>query len=386
MNTEAKRQGNILVVDDTAENLRLLANMLGDKGFEVRPVPSGRLALQAAERSVPDLILLDISMPEMDGYEVCRRLKENPALREVPVIFLTALTDTADKLKAFGIGGVDYITKPFQLDEVLARAKVHIALRRAQRELLENYERLRELEKLRDNLVHLVVHDMRTPLAVVMGNLDLVRMFAGDALSVDALRGMNSAAQGVRNLCNMTNDLLDVSKLEEGKMVLKMETCEVMELAHEVAVGISTLDARRVITVERDSPIKASCDIGILRRIFQNLLSNAVKHTPDGSAIRVTATDIGDKIRVSVLDSGRGVPIEAREKIFEKFGTLDARSDQKYHSAGLGLAFCKLAIHAHGGRIGVDQRSEGGSAFWFELISTSNAAVSNGSDRSPALR
>jgi signal transduction histidine kinase len=369
MKTQSQNSGSILIVDDTAENLRLLTNMLGDKGFEVRPVTSGRQALQAAERSAPDLVLLDITMPEMDGYEVCRRLKEHAALRDIPVIFLTALTDTADKLKAFGAGGVDYISKPFQIDEVLARVKAHIALRRAQKELAENYERLRELEKVRDHLVHLIVHDMRSPLAIIMGNLDLMQMLEEDKLSPEAAVRLNSAAQGVRNLTNMTNDLLDVSKMEEGKLTLKLARCDVVALAREVAEGISTLDTSRTITVDGDGPVQASCDAGIVQRIFQNLLSNAVKHTPDGSTVRVTAVEAGDKVRISVIDSGPGVPAEAREKIFEKFGAVETRSDQKYHSVGLGLAFCKLAVQAHGGRIGVDDGEKGGGVFWFELAS-----------------
>ena len=343
--------------------------MLGDKGFEIRPVTSGRQALQAAGRSAPDVILLDITMPEMDGYEVCRRLKEDAKLRDIPVIFLTALTETADKLKAFSVGGVDYISKPFQIDEVLARAKVHIALRRAQKELAENYERLRELEKVRDHLVHLIVHDMRSPLAVIMGNLELLRMYAGEGLSTDATGRLDSAAQGLRNLCDMTNDLLDVSKMEEGKLTLKLEPCDVMSLAQEVAGGISILDPTRTITVNVDSPVRASCDAGIVRRIFQNLLSNAIKHTPSGSEVRVTAVEAGNKVRVSVADSGPGVPVEAREKIFEKFGAVETRADRKYHSVGLGLAFCKLAVQAHGGRIGVDAGDKGGSVFWFRTAS-----------------
>jgi two-component system, sensor histidine kinase and response regulator len=369
MNAQSQNNGSILVADDTAENLRLLTNMLGNKGFEIRPVTSGRQALQAAERSAPDLILLDITMPEMDGYEVCRRLKEQAALRDIPVIFLTALTETADKLKAFGIGGVDYISKPFQIDEVLARARVHIALRRAQKELAESYERLRELEKVRDHLVHLIVHDMRSPLSVIMGNLEYIQMLLADAPSTDIADAVDAAAKGVRNLTGMTNDLLDVSKLEEGKMPLKLESCDVVALAREVAEGISKLDPTRTITVDGDAPVRASCDAGIVRRIFQNLLSNAIKHTPDGSSVRVTAAEARDKIRVSVIDSGRGVPPEAREKIFEKFGAVETRTDRKYHSVGLGLAFCKLAVEAHGGKIGVDGGEKGGSVFWFELSS-----------------
>ncbi len=365
MNNLPQTNGSILIVDDTAENLRLLANMLGDKGFEVRPVTSGRQALQAAERSAPDIVLLDITMPEMDGYEVCRRLKEHAKLRDIPVIFLTALTETADKLKAFAAGGVDYISKPFQIDEVLARAKAHIALRRAQKELADNYERLRELEKVRDHLVHLIVHDMRSPLAVIMGNLDIIKMLEEESLSAEVVEKLDAAAKGVRNLCNMTNDLLDVSRMEEGKLTLKLESCDVISLAREIAGGISILDPTRIVTVEQSNPITISCDAGILRRVFQNLLSNAVKHTPDGTAVRVTAVEAGNKIRISVIDSGPGVPISAREKIFEKFGAVETRSDRKYHSVGLGLAFCKLAVQAHGGKIGVDDGDKGGSVFWF---------------------
>jgi two-component system sensor histidine kinase/response regulator len=368
MKAETKSIGSILVVDDTAENLRLLTNMLGAKGYEVRPVTSGRHALQAAERSAPDLILLDINMPEMDGYEVCRRLKEIPNLREIPVIFITALTDTADKLKAFGIGGVDYISKPFQIDEVLARVQVHIAFRRAQRELAANYERLQGLEKLRDNLVNMIVHDMRSPLAVIMGNLDLLRMILEEeTLSEPAADRLNAASSGVRNLAGMANDLLDVSKMEEGKMNLKLESCDILELAQDVAQGLSTLDRTRTITVEKSAQVSISCDIPIIRRTLQNLLSNAFKHTPKGSAVKVTATDPGNLVRLSVIDSGSGVPAESRERIFEKFGTAATRGEGKYHSVGLGLAFCKLAVQAHGGKIGVDPRDEGGSVFWFEL-------------------
>lgn len=367
MNAENEPPGNVLVVDDTAENLRLLASMLGEKGYEVRPVTNGKHALQAADRLAPDVVLLDINMPEMDGYEVCRRLKENENLREVPVIFITALTETADKLKAFSAGGVDYISKPFQIDEVLARVRAHITLRRAQLELKESYSKLRELEELRDNLFHMIVHDLRSPLTVIAGNLDLLQMFAEKKLSGQELATLNGANLGVQMAIGMTNDLLDVSKMEEGKMTLKMAPCNLIALAREVASGISVLDRTRRVVVDQSPEITVACDATLIRRTLQNLLSNAIKHTPDGSEVRVSAVESGKLARVSVIDNGAGVPAAAREKIFEKFGAAAVRSDRKYHSVGLGLAFCKLAVQAHGGTIGVDQRAEGGSVFWFEL-------------------
>lgn len=161
---------SILVVDDTPANLQVLSGMLKEQGYEVRPVPSGRLALRAAASEPPDLILLGILMPDMDGYEVGRSLKANEALRDIPVIFISALSDTADKLKAFAHGGLDYVTKPFQFEEVQARVSAHLNLRRLRleaprhhRELEQSYEQLRQLEVMRDSLTHMIVHDLRPP-------------------------------------------------------------------------------------------------------------------------------------------------------------------------------------------------------------------------------
>ncbi len=359
--------GNILVVDDTVENLRLLTSMLTEYGYEVRPVINGRQALQAAAHSAPELVLLDINMPVMDGYEVCRRLKEMPAVREVPVIFLTALIEIADKTKAFGVGGVDYIVKPFQINEVLARVQVHLSLRRAQVELAGNYERLRQLEKMRDDLVHMIVHDMRSPLMVVMGHHDLLRGLLREHLSPDAAASLEEAAGGVRRLANMANDLLDVSKLEEHRLTLNCQNCGLLELAREVVAQIGVLDRSRRITVVPGVPALVSCDVGIMRRILQNLLDNAIKHTPTGSEVRVSVSDTGGQVRLSVADRGPGIPLAARDKIFDRFGVVQARADMQYHSVGLGLAFSKLAVEAHGGTIGVEEADGGGSVFWLQL-------------------
>jgi DNA-binding response OmpR family regulator len=154
MNDQSTPLASLLVVDDTLENLRLLGNMLGEEGYEVRPVSSGRQALQAVEHDPPDLVLLDVNMPGMDGYEVCRQLRAKDALKDVPVIFLTAWTDRAYMVKAFDVGGADYVTKPFLFEEVLARVATHLALRRARAALAERSERVRRLEQLLRELGH----------------------------------------------------------------------------------------------------------------------------------------------------------------------------------------------------------------------------------------
>jgi signal transduction histidine kinase len=358
---------SILVVDDTVANLELIASMLGEQGFEVRPVTNGRLALQAVEHAPPDLILLDVNMPEMDGYAVCRALKQKAAARDVPVIFLTALNETSDKVKAFEAGGVDYVTKPFQFEEVLARVRAHVGLRRAQVDLAASYERLRSLEKLRDDLVHMVVHDMRSPLGVLLGRLELLRKRLGPALADDAAKQLVAASAAAAGLNRMANELLDVSRLEAGQLPLSRQSSDLAQVARDVAASLAALDRSRAIDVEAPERALANVDEVLVRRVLENLVSNGVKHTPAGSRLTIAVAPHAGGTRLSVQDQGPGVPAEARERIFEKFGTVEARQNRSYHSAGLGLAFCRLAVEAHGGRIGVEAPAGGGSRFWFEL-------------------
>ena len=357
---------SVLVVDDTVMNLHLLSDLLGKHGYEVRAVTSGRQALQAVEHDPPDLILLDIAMPGMDGYEVCRQLRAMERSKDVPVIFLTALTDTADKIRAFDTGGVDYVTKPFQFEEVLARVRTHVALKRAQSALTASYERLRAVEQLRDDLVHMVVHDMRSPLTVLQTSLDLLKRAAG-ALTEDSRQDLQAASDAAHVLTRMVNDLLDVSRLEEGRMPIERAECDLTPMAHEVRSALRTLDLERPIDIESAGAVCVTCDGALVRRVLENLVSNGIRHTPAGSRLCISITRGDRRVRVAVHDEGYGVPPEARQKIFEKFGTLSTRHDQSYHSTGLGLAFCKLAIEAHGGTIGVDPRVPSGSTFWFEL-------------------
>ena len=329
---------SVLVVDDTVENLRVLSDLLGEQGYEVRAVTSGRQALQAVEHDPPDLILLDITMPDMDGFEVCRRLRATEWSKDVPVIFLTALTATPDKLRAFDAGGVDYVTKPFQFEEVLARVRTHVALRRAQTALADSYEGLRALERLRDDLVHMIVHDMRSPLTALQIDLNLLK---GPAAALDEVsrQGLQAALDSVKALNRMANDLLDVSRLEEGKMPIDRAEWDLTQIASEVRSALRSIDRERPIDIETAGPVRATCDGTLVRRVLENLVSNGIRHTPAGSRIRISLASDRGRVRVEVHDQGRGVPPEAREKIFDKFGALQARQDRSYHSVGLGLAF-----------------------------------------------
>lgn len=350
---------SVLVVDDTTENLRLLVSILQPQGYEVRPVTSGIQALSAAEHDPPDLVLLDVNMPEMSGYEVCVAFKARPELREIPIIFLTALGDIADKVKAFSVGGVDFISKPFHLEEVQARVKTHLELR-------QSYQKLRQLERLRDDLVHMVVHDMRSPLTVLAGRLTFLQEEASK-LSPEGAEDLVAAMSGANALARMANDLLDVSRLEDGKLPLQPAKHDLTGLAAEVQASLRGLERGRLIELETTAPLCVTCDGELVRRVLENLVNNAIKHTPPSSAVRIRLEASADRARVSVSDEGPGVPLEARARIFEKFGAVAVRRANEHHSSGLGLAFCKLAIDAHGGAIGVESNEPQGSRFWFEL-------------------
>jgi signal transduction histidine kinase len=344
----------------------MLADMLKRRGYRARPVPSGKLALQAAKADPPDLILLDINMPVMDGYEVCTELKQNPLLQSIPVIFISAYGEAMDKVRAFSVGGVDYITKPFHVEEVEARVAVHLQLRRQKRELEELLARQREIESMRDSMVHLIVHDLRAPLTATFNYVDLVREQEAGFISPESQQNLDLAMKACRWIIQMVNVLLDASKIESGQMKLRTAECDLNAVLHDAIDVIRSLADERNILFQ---PVQARAvvDREVIGRVVQNLVSNAVKLTPPGGDIRVALSATPSRVRVEVTDHGPGIATEHHPKIFQKFGQLDSNVRQGIPSSGLGLYFCKLAVEAHGGRIGVISELGLGSTFWFEL-------------------
>jgi len=360
---------SVLMVDDTPANLELLTVMLKVRGYRVRAAVSGKLALLAARNDPPDLILLDINMPELNGYEVCAELKADEKLKDIPVIFLSALSETMDKVKAFGAGGVDYITKPFQFEEVEARVETQLELRRQKQRLQENYDKLRELEQLRDSLVHMIIHDLRSPLTGIYGYLELIKENAKKDPSSDPSRYIDEALKSAKQMVQIISDVLDTSKMEEGQMKLKFTKCDLSRILEE---GISALDplleGRKVRFTPPKKPALVLADRDIVLRVIQNLLANAIKFSPkDTGLIRLYIESSGNRVCVNVEDNGPGVAPEYKHKIFEKFAQVELPAGRQKQSTGLGLTFCKLAVEAHGGNIGVDSEDGKESTFWFEL-------------------
>ncbi len=359
---------SVLIVDDNPVNLQVLTGMLRQAGWRPRPVTGGRLGLQAARNEPPDLILLDVNMPGMNGYEVCEQLKADARLADIPVIFVSALGEMLDKMRGFQVGGVDYITKPFQLDEVKARVSAHLELRRQRRELQASYDKLRESERLRDSLVHMIVHDLRSPLAAISAYLELLKEEAKEKLGTETQEDVANAMRATRNMVRMINGILDVSKMEAQMMKLDLRECDLVQVVAQSLEDLGSLVGTRNLAFDRPAePARVVADQEIVSRIVQNFLANALRFTPGGGEIRVGIVVEAKHMRVFVADTGPGVPPDFRDSIFDKFSQVTGSSTDRSRTTGLGLAFCKMAVEAHGGRIGVDSELGQGSTFWFTL-------------------
>lgn len=357
----------IMVVDDTPANLTLLSNVLRERGHSVFSFPRGELALQAAMKNPPDLILLDVRMPGINGYEVCERLKADARLRDIPVIFISASNETIDKVRAFGVGGVDYVTKPFQFEEVHARVGTHLRIRRLQQELQEKYDELRKLEEMKDNLVHMIVHDLRSPLQAVVGFAELLERYRPN-LDARGQQCLDEVGNGAQRLMEMVSDVLDVTRLEAGRMPLQMIRTDLRKVVQDTATELLGLTKEHSLVLKSpEDPVDVECDAEIVRRVLTNLVGNAAKFSPQGTEIQVRVTFEGPAARVEVQDHGPGIPQEHHARIFEKFWQVGELSAGVKYSTGLGLTFCKLAVEEHGGAIGVDSTVGEGSTFWFTI-------------------
>jgi signal transduction histidine kinase len=371
--SEKTSRASIMIVDDSPANLSLLGQLFREKSYAVRPFSKPLVALRAAQIDPPDLFLLDVNMPEMDGYELCRKLKEIDDLVKIPVIFLSTLQDQEDKLRAFESGGVDYVTKqPFHFAEILARVEAHLKLRELQcrfeaqnNELKNNYEQLKRLEEMKENLTHMIVHDMRSPLSVVHMAIQMLQEHA-PTMDESSRINLDMAHKATESLMEMTLLLLDIGRLESGKMPLDIQPMELSLTAATCLDDLGIVLRPFQVSLEKeDIMYPAMYDKQVVTRVLRNLLGNAAKFTPKGGRIRVAISKQDGLVRLSVIDSGPGLPVEEQALVFEKFG--QGRSEQKKMGTGLGLTFCKLAIEAHGGSIGVNSQPGQGATFWFTL-------------------
>ncbi len=366
MNTQSS--GTILAVDDIPANLELLSRMLVKRGYRVRSAISGSMALKSASATPPDLVLLDINMPEMDGYQVCQRLKEDERTRDIPVIFVSAMNETLDKVRAFETGGVDYVTKPFQFEEVVARVETHLSIFRQRREIeaLRKREKARfdELSALKDQFVRMVSHDLKNPLNNVIGFAYLLEERPNKVSPADIREFAQNIQTSAQKMLRLITTLLDLSKIESG-MDLSLTPIALDEFLEQRAADIIFAAQQKNIHMEYvPAPsIILSLDRVRFGQVIDNLLSNAVKYTPEGGHVRLSVDVTASEILIQVADNGFGIPAEDIPHLFEKFYRVRTEQHMTVEGTGLGLSIVQAIIEQHGGRIWVESEPDEGSVF-----------------------
>ncbi|MCB0115557.1 MAG: hybrid sensor histidine kinase/response regulator [Caldilineaceae bacterium] len=361
-NTEAGfSDTNIMIVDDALPNLRILSDMLSQHGYEVRGAADGHTALMAIRAEPPDLILLDVMMPDMNGYEVCRQLKQDERTRDVPVLFISALDDVRDRVKGFQVGAADYITKPFQIEEVLARVDTHLTLYRLQRQLKQALAREMELSEMRARFLMMASHDLRNPLTSIRLNSESLSLY-GDRLSTEKKQEKFQQIEiNIKRMISLLDDLLIVSRSEVGKLVFSPETVDLGAFCNEILADFQTTVGS---AHEFQSAIDAGCkhavvDQRLLHHILSNLLSNAIKYSPKGSIITFELTCSDDQAMFCIGDEGIGIPEATQRRLFEAFHRAD--NVGAIPGTGLGLTIVKQAVDLHGGAITVDTSKDVGT-------------------------
>lgn len=357
-------KGDILIVDDTPANLRVLSATLSDRGYEVRCVNSGAMALTVARNAPPDLILLDIKMPEMDGYQVCQQLKSDPKTYEIPVIFLSALDDIADKVKAFTAGGVDYITKPFQTEEVLARVKNQLTISHLRQKLTAQNDELMRSNLELEQFASVVSHDLQQPLQVIVGFARMLEKKSQNWQSEDTKKFLGHILVSGTHMQELIRDLLAYSRVNTSDPAYEPVDCN--EVLSQVLNNLQMANARSNAVVDYPPLPTVMANESQLEQVFQNLISNALKFQRPNTTPRVEiSVTQEDEWQFSFKDNGIGIKPEKFPSIFQMFKRLHKR--QEYPGTGIGLAICQKVIDAHGGRIWVESEPGIGTVFHFTL-------------------
>lgn len=379
-----KAAPHILIVDDILENLQVLRGRLRLQQYTLHEASSGAEALAYLEeccngiQTIPDLILLDVQMPEMDGFEVCRHIKANTRLAEIPIIFITARGEMDDIIEGFKLGAVDYVVKPFHASELLTRVKTHLELKFSRDALRMNNVQLERLNREKSEFMSIAAHDLKNPLATVRWLTELLQ--SGTLPPDKSAETLHNILLAADRMFRLVKNLLDVNAIEESGVLTPNTTgspthlpSEAVNLIFTAADVLASYDEQArfkgiTTTFSNSAPIATILiNAEVLVQILDNLVSNALKYSPSGSSVSVTTTGDHAIVRLSVQDEGLGIPAEEASRLFTKFGTTSTKPTAGEDSTGLGLFIVKKLTEAAGGNVGFAPAPERGSVFFVEF-------------------
>ncbi len=379
--------GLILIVDDTPTNLDILSEALSDAGYDVAIATSGERALQQLQRRSVDLILLDVMMPGIDGFQTCRRLKADPKTSDIPVIFMTALVDASSKIKGFNCGAVDYIIKPFQEPEVLARVRTHLQLRLLTKNLAAQVasqtadlraakEAAEAASIAKSAFLAAVSHELRTPLNAILGMSEILQEEIHGAINEQQQSSIRTIQQSGEHLLTLIDDILDLNKLDlatstTASISLNIAPTSIVQLCQSSLDSIAQSARAKFLHLE----LKVESDLAdqawdeqLIRQVLINLLKNAVKFTPEQGKITLEVWQSDPEfIQMTIADTGIGIEPSKIDRLFQPFVQLDSALNRKYAGIGLGLALVQRIVELHGGNIEVSSVVNVGSRFTVHL-------------------
>ena len=370
----SKTGDKILVVDDTPKNLTLLTAILERRQYEVITAADGDAALKATYEHMPDLVLLDIMMPRVDGFEVCKRLKADDRSADIPVIFISALDDTQDIIRAFDVGGVDYVTKPFKSREVLRRVESHLTLLKQRRELEkvreEEREQFERINTMREQFIRSATHDLKNPLSLITGYTSLMELIPEINESEKVQEYIQLIRHGSNKMRALVQDMLDLIQLQASDTGFNPQVTKLNEIVEQVLMDFEVECHGKKLTLTKSIPesnIHILIDRHMMRIMIQQLISNAIKFSNEGDTITVKLEANLEKATITIEDTGLGIPAEHLSEVFTPFFRVPATEHQEREGSGLGLAHAQTIATKHGGKVEAKSKVGEGSTFTVTL-------------------
>ena len=360
----------ILIVDDVMSNVLLLKVLLTNEKFAIATASNGRQALEQVEKENPDLVLLDVMMPDMSGFEVAQHLKSNPNTADIPIIFLTALNSTADIVKGFQVGANDFISKPFNKEELIIRVTHQISLVAAKRLILSKTEELQRTIAGRDKLYSVIAHDLRSPMGSIKMVLNmLILNLPSEKIGAEMYELLTMANQTTEDVFSLLDNLLKWTKSQIGKLNVVYQDVDLVEVTDGVIEIFSMVASLKKIRIREMKPEKmmVNADIDMLKTVVRNLLSNAIKFSKENSEVLVKMEEVDGMAVVSVQDYGCGISEEGQKKLLHTdthFSTFGTNNEE---GSGLGLLLCKEFVVKNGGKLWFTSKEGEGSIFSFSI-------------------